>query len=252
MQRDFTDLFRPRKFKDLVGQQHNLPIYERWLTKEHMLPKGVLFTGRIGTGKTLTANILARAAACAGRRDNQFEPCGRCQVCQERAFGSIRREVGSRVSAEHLTEVIDAARIVGTGNVWMGETGKWYPVIIDELDEMPAKAQQGLRAQLDQPWANSFVVGTSARPERIDNALLERLHPFNLYAPSRSETAKWVIQICKRAEIEVVDPGSAVIVVDRAEGRFRKMLQILERLRDAGLCLQEDDARKAAEMCGCE
>ena len=57
--------WRPRRFDELVGQEHIVRTLRNALTSKQ-LAHAYLFVGPRGTGKTTTARVLAKALNCAG------------------------------------------------------------------------------------------------------------------------------------------------------------------------------------------
>src|SRR5213596_711089 len=71
--------WRPRRFEDVVGQEHVTRTL-RNAVKADRLAHAYLLTGPRGTGKTTVARILYRAANCPNTQDG--DPCNVCALCQ--------------------------------------------------------------------------------------------------------------------------------------------------------------------------
>ncbi|MDX1269281.1 MAG: DNA polymerase III subunit gamma/tau, partial [Oceanisphaera sp.] len=72
--------WRPRRFADVVGQQHVLTALINALSQGR-LHHAYLFSGTRGVGKTSIARLLAKALNC----DTGItpDPCGECTSCLE-------------------------------------------------------------------------------------------------------------------------------------------------------------------------
>src|SRR5210317_262935 len=72
--------WRPRTFKELVGQEHVLKALVNALDNDR-LHHAFLFTGTRGVGKTTIARILAKSLNC--ETGVSSTPCGECSACRE-------------------------------------------------------------------------------------------------------------------------------------------------------------------------
>ena len=70
--------WRPRKFAELVGQEHVVRALTNALETGRM-HHAYLFTGTRGVGKTTIARIFAKSLNC--ERGQSADPCGECSVC---------------------------------------------------------------------------------------------------------------------------------------------------------------------------
>ena len=72
--------WRPKKFSELVGQEHVRRALVNSLTSGRV-HHAFLFTGTRGVGKTTIARILAKCLNC--ETGVTAEPCGECAACRE-------------------------------------------------------------------------------------------------------------------------------------------------------------------------
>jgi len=72
--------WRPRKFAEMVGQEHVLRALINALDNDR-LHHAYLFTGTRGVGKTTVARIFAKSLNCES--GVSAEPCGTCSACKE-------------------------------------------------------------------------------------------------------------------------------------------------------------------------
>ena len=77
--------YRPQKVSelDLISVRESL----EKILKSKKIPHAFLFSGPKGIGKTSAARIFAKSINCLGKRKD-FEPCNKCDVCQEITNGS--------------------------------------------------------------------------------------------------------------------------------------------------------------------
>src|SRR4051794_21967383 len=74
------DRWRPKRFRDIVGQADVVRPLLEYVGNPDTLPGALLFTGPPGTGKTTAARVLAAALGCIDRGADG-EPCGECRMC---------------------------------------------------------------------------------------------------------------------------------------------------------------------------
>src|SRR5262252_2530700 len=72
--------YRPRRFSELVGQEHVVRALSNALDSGRV-HHAFLFTGTRGVGKTTIARIFAKSLNC--ERGTSAEPCGECASCQD-------------------------------------------------------------------------------------------------------------------------------------------------------------------------
>ena len=72
--------WRPRSFREMVGQTHVLKALINALDSQR-LHHAYLFTGTRGVGKTTIARIIAKCLNC--ETGISSTPCGTCSVCRE-------------------------------------------------------------------------------------------------------------------------------------------------------------------------
>ncbi|MCR3789581.1 DNA polymerase III subunit gamma/tau, partial [Pseudomonas aeruginosa] len=100
--------WRPRSFREMVGQTHVLKALINALDNQR-LHHAYLFTGTRGVGKTTIARILAKCLNC--ETGVSSTPCGECSVCREidegRFVDLIEVDAASRTKVEDTRELLD-------------------------------------------------------------------------------------------------------------------------------------------------
>ena len=130
--------WRPRKFAEMVGQEHVLRALTNALDNDR-LHHAYLFTGTRGVGKTTVARIFAKSLNC--ETGVSAEPCGQCPACMEidegRFVDLLEVDAASRTKVEDTRELLD--------NVQYAPTRARYKVyLIDEVHMLSAHSFNAL------------------------------------------------------------------------------------------------------------
>lgn len=248
--RNFITDFRPRRFTELVGQDHVVRIMKRWI-QEESIPRAIVLSGDIGVGKSCIARLLVKSSICLSQRKGRFEQCGRCDECKTMNFTSYSWANGNRASTSQFSEEMKKAVSFGPAMSWMGEESPWYPIWIDECDEMTCTCQSNLLHIFDSDWSGrTYIVATTTRPAKIIPALYDRCYPIEILPPSKTELTKWALGICGKANITVDDNAAIGRIIDVCGRSFRGVLTTLQTIRDSSKTVNEKNVMKAIEISG--
>jgi DNA polymerase-3 subunit gamma/tau len=103
--------WRPRRFSELVGQEHVVRALSNALDSDRM-HHAFLFTGTRGVGKTTIARIFAKSLNC--ERGQSSHPCGECGACRDidagRFMDMIEIDAASNTGVDDVREVIENAQ----------------------------------------------------------------------------------------------------------------------------------------------
>ena len=166
--------WRPRNFKEMVGQEHVLQALINALDNDR-LHHAFLFTGTRGVGKTTVARILAKCLNCEAGVSSQ--PCGECASCLEIAEGRsvdlIEVDAASRTKVEDTRELLE--------NVQYAPSRCRYKVyLIDEVHMLSIHSFNALLKTLEEPPPHVKFLLATTNPQKLPVTVLSRCLQFNL------------------------------------------------------------------------
>jgi len=218
---------RPKKFEDVVGQNHVKAILKA-IVKSGNVPPAIVLSGTRGTGKTTSARIFAAALNC--ENPSNGDACGECASCKA-------------VQAGNSTSVleIDAASSGGVNNVrdikeavLYAHDGEWRVILLDEAHSMSKEAYNALLKTLEEPPANVVFVLVTTEPEKIIETVRSRSMPFEFRRIKNSEIVARLAHVAKVEEIEAQE-DLLVEVTNMAQGSLRDALMIFDQVSRIGV-----------------
>ncbi len=166
--------WRPRKFAEMVGQEHVLRALINALDNDR-LHHAYLFTGTRGVGKTTVARIFAKSLNCES--GVSAEPCGECSACLEidegRFVDLIEVDAASRTKVEDTRELLDNVQYAPT-------RGRYKVYLVDEVHMLSAHSFNALLKTLEEPPPHVKFLLATTDPQKLPATVLSRCLQFNL------------------------------------------------------------------------
>lgn len=166
--------WRPRTFRELVGQQHVLQALVNALD-HNRLHHAYLFTGTRGVGKTTIARILAKCLNCESGVSS--EPCGQCGACVEIGEGRfvdlIEVDAASRTKVEDTRELLENVQYAPT-------RGRYKVYLIDEVHMLSSHSFNALLKTLEEPPPHVKFLLATTDPQKLPVTILSRCLQFHL------------------------------------------------------------------------
>jgi len=214
--------WRPRRFAELVGQQHVV----RALT--HALETGrvhhaFLFTGTRGVGKTTIARIFAKSLNCEAGTSS--DPCGVCGTCLEIDNGRypdlIEIDAASHTGVDDVRALIENAQ-------YMPSRGRTKVYLIDEVHMLSKNAFNALLKTLEEPPGHVKFLLATTDPEKLPVTVLSRCLQFNLRRLDPEQIGGQIRHILS-AEGIAFDEESVQQLAVSADGSLRDGLSLLDQ-----------------------
>ena len=166
--------WRPRKFSELVGQEHVVRALTNALETGRM-HHAYLFTGTRGVGKTTIARIFAKSLNC--ERGQSADPCGECSVClavdEGRFVDLLEIDAASNTGVDDVREVIENAQ-------YAPSRGRFKVYLVDEVHMLSKNAFNALLKTLEEPPPHVKFLLATTDPQKLPVTVLSRCLRFNL------------------------------------------------------------------------
>ncbi|HEV7491252.1 MAG TPA: DNA polymerase III subunit gamma/tau [Rhodanobacteraceae bacterium] len=214
--------WRPRRFSELVGQEHVVRALAHALDSGR-LHHAFLFTGTRGVGKTTIARIFAKSLNC--EKGPTSNPCGECGPCREidagRFVDLLEIDAASNTGIDNVRELIDNAQYAPT-------RGRYKVYLIDEVHMLSKSAFNALLKTLEEPPPHVKFLLATTDPQKLPVTVLSRCIKFNLKRLTPEQIGGQLQQIL-RAESIAFDDESVEVLARAADGSLRDGLSLLDQ-----------------------
>jgi len=214
--------WRPRIFKEMVGQEHVLKALINALD-HNRLHHAYLFTGTRGVGKTTIARILAKCLNC--EKGITSEPCEQCSSCVEinegRCIDLIEVDAASRTKVEDTRELLDNVQYLPT-------RARFKVYLIDEVHMLSGHSFNALLKTLEEPPEHVKFLLATTDPQKLPVTILSRCLQFSLKNMSPERIAEHLKFVLGEETIQFEEP--ALWQLGRAaDGSMRDALSLTDQ-----------------------
>lgn len=197
--RVFARKYRPRRFDEVIGQEHIVGALSRAIDKGR-IGQAYLLVGPRGVGKTTTARIIAKSLNCA--QGPTATPCLECGPCLEIERGNdldvIEIDGASNNGVDDVRAIRDA---VATRPI--RDRRKIY--IIDEVQRLSGQAFDALLKTLEEPPSHAMFLFATTDPHKIPDTIVSRCQMFEFRRLREVDVHAKLERVCKAEGLEVED-----------------------------------------------
>ena len=214
--------WRPRSFKELVGQTHVLQALVNALDQDR-LHHAYLFTGTRGVGKTTIARILAKCLNC--ETGVSSTPCGQCSACREiddgRFVDLLEVDAASRTKVEDTRELLDNVQ-------YAPARGRYKVYLIDEVHMLSAHSFNALLKTLEEPPPHVKFLLATTDPQKLPVTILSRCLQFGLKNMTPERIVGHLESVLGQENVEF-EPAALWQLARAADGSMRDSLSLTDQ-----------------------
>ncbi|MFT3792400.1 MAG: DNA polymerase III subunit gamma/tau [Rudaea sp.] len=214
--------WRPKKFSELVGQEHVVRALGNALDTGRM-HHAFLFTGTRGVGKTTIARIFAKSLNC--EKGQSSNPCGECAACLDidagRFMDLLEIDAASNTGVDDVREVIENAQ-------YTPSRGRFKVYLIDEVHMLSKSAFNALLKTLEEPPPHVKFLLATTDPQKLPVTVLSRCLKFNLKRLLPEQISGQMRRILE-AERIAFEPEALAELARSADGSLRDGLSLLDQ-----------------------
>lgn len=216
--------YRPKKFSDIVWQEHVKKLFSNALSKG-MVSHSYLFSGPRGTGKTSTARILAKSLNCKNPI-NGYEPCNECESCKsidsEKSLDVIEMDAASNRGIDEIRAIRDRV-------AYLPVESKYKVYIIDEVHMLTKEAFNALLKTLEEPPEHTIFILATTEIQKVPETVISRCQVVEFRRIPEEATKNRLVKICNNENIDF-EMEALEHIAKRSAGGLRDAIGLLEEV----------------------
>jgi DNA polymerase III delta prime subunit len=220
------------------------------MIKTGNVPKGILFHGPAGSGKTTCAHLLIKGLFCENFSNDVCNKCRNCRSFKSNLCGPegyYAYHDCSRITAKKVDEILDSLKNIPEAKLRHDLKVKRHIHLFDESQRATEPIQDKFLTTLER-MTDILLVFCRIDLKRADNnPFLQRVTVLKTAPPEIDELVPWLQKICA-AEGIVINDNNALVQLATSAGRLpRECLGLLEKIHLVGEPLSTNLVRELAQ-----
>ena len=211
MSHELYKKFRPKMFKDVLGQDGIISSLKAKL-KSKKVPHAIMFIGPSGCGKTTIARILAKKLGCYKYDYKEIN------AAEERGIDMVRS----------VKRAMMQSPLKG---------GKCKVYCIDEAHKMSNDAMNAFLKPLEDTPDHVYFILCTTDPQKIIKTIKTRCTQYKLAGLPNSVIKDTVTSVCKKADIDPLPKQVMSNLVESANNSARSAVVLLDAIYE----LEDED-----------
>lgn len=215
--------WRPKHFKDVVGQDHITETLQKAFEKNR-IAQAFLFAGPRGVGKTTTARLLAMSLNGSDTPSIEYDTDSDAvkEIIEGRSMDVIEIDGASNRGIDEIRELRENIK-------FMPLSGKFKVVIIDEVHMLTVQAFNALLKTLEEPPTHVKFIMATTDIHKVPQTIISRCQRFD-FLPMTNTVIKDRLKHILKVESVKIDDTSLELIANKSDGSMRDALGFLDQV----------------------
>jgi|GEM_PF-3659656 len=218
-------LYRPKHFKDVVGQPSIVSFLQNCL-KTHQIPPAFIFSGTRGVGKTTLARIFGNALRCSSHDQENLPPCLLCSECNQ--FQTKQDPNYLEIDGASYNSVDDIRALIESA-LFLPSSGKFKIFVIDEAHMLSLSAFNALLKTLEDPPPHAIFILATTNPQKIPLTVASRCQHLVLKEISLEVLTSYIKTLSQELNVSFESSKALTALCRKGLGSLRDTLTLFQQ-----------------------